>query len=175
MKKMGTIFFTIVAMLVLGGCATGGLNGMDTDPKRMVIVVCTDGPCKPEQRALAGDLLIEAAKVVETEMSGPAETGASRGFANAFASAVATALTIANPLGGTVMAVSAVDSASQGAIEGLSIFSYAKIYAVATIADLYREDRIKQKVSGYEIMEYLHIVPAFTKAVTSMEEFRRGK
>lgn len=169
------ILVALVATLTLGACATGGLNGMDNDPKRMVIVVCTDGPCKPEQRALAGDLLIEAAKVVEAEMSGSAEAGVSRGFANAFASAVATALTVANPLGGTVMAISAADSASQGVVEGLATFSYAKIYAVATIADLFREDRIRQKRNGYEIMEYLHIVPAFTKAITSMEEFRRGK
>lgn len=175
MKSLRNLIVALVAALALGACATGGMNGMNNDPKRMVIVVCTDGPCNPEQRALAGDLLVEAAKIVEAEMSGLAEAGLTRGLASAFASAVATALTVANSVGGAVMAISAADNASQSSIEGLATFSYAKIYAVATIADLFREDRIKQKVRGYEKMEYLHIVPAFTKANTSMEEFRGGK
>ncbi len=158
----------------LAGCATTGqYNGMDPDPGRWMIVYSSVGlPLTSEQKKLVGEVVVEAAKIVDEQLGNSEEAIATGGFASAIASAIATALTVSNPIG-SVMAIEAAQNAGGGVNEARTTVSYARVYAGATIAETLMLDRIEAKVPRYDILKYVHIVPAFVKSTNTLESFRR--
>lgn len=147
MKKLLGGLFALAMLVILGGCATGQLNGTSNDMMRMLIVYRTDD----QELTLAQYVaVVERAKKMGTriglQLSSVLEAGLTAGFYSALSGSFDAS---GNSYGGV------------GIFGGVATYSWAKVYAVAeSTENALRDD----ERDGMELVKRVHVTPAFVRS-----------
>lgn len=167
--KKNLVLIAILATLTLSGCSTmpGVFNGLDKDPMRTIILICTDKPvCTLEQYRIVAEMANRMRKQIEPQISSAMEAGVSLGVPSAVASAAGGAIE-----GPIAAAGAGVIGAGIGFIGGIATASYANVWPNADAVEHAIRDR---EAAGDEQCRGLHATASFIRGENSTDSPASG-